>query len=287
MPLEAPVEAWPPTSRIPFGSPIETGVASPYPYPVGTKRIVCEFSVVHVPLVAGVTAGRELPSALATGFEKVRVIGVVGVIVVPAAGVATALAVEAPAGNQLTTAGLARSQRRSAASTVNVPAGGWWPRLMTLCGVASTCRCRWPGCPYATTATGCLKRSFSGCPWRTVMKWARRLALGVTTVMCSVCLEPVSHEIHPGRLTTTVIRRRSWAGISVCCGQIRGSPVTLTGMMPPFGPVTETLTILPPPSGSPTFASALESAASEALDDANLTAATDSAAITTSSAPTP
>ena len=118
------------------------------------------------------------------------------------------------------------------------------------------------------------------------MKWVRRLALGVTSVRWSVCVEPVSHEIHPGRLMTTVIRTRSWAGTCVCTGQSRESPLTLTGMIPPFGPVTETLCTVPPPSGMPIFASAVESNVSVALEEVNSTATTASAPIITRPAPT-
>jgi hypothetical protein len=71
--------------------------------------------------VTGETGGRELPKASEIGLEKVSVIGVVGLIWVPGAGLATA-AVVAPAGNQLTAAGRAVSQVRGAAATHMVPA---------------------------------------------------------------------------------------------------------------------------------------------------------------------
>ena len=79
------------------------------------------FVCCQLPLVVGETGGRELPSALAIGLEKVRAIGVSGPICEPGAGLATA-AVVAPAGNQLTAAGRAVSQVRGAAATHSVPA---------------------------------------------------------------------------------------------------------------------------------------------------------------------
>ena len=53
-----------------------------------------------VPAARGVgdTGGMCVPSALLTGFEKVSVIGVEGLIVAPGVGLATAVA-ELPAGN--------------------------------------------------------------------------------------------------------------------------------------------------------------------------------------------
>ncbi len=56
------------------------------------------------------------------GLENVSVIGVVGLIVVPGCGVATALAVAAPAGNQLIRAVRARSHGCRDADTTIEPA---------------------------------------------------------------------------------------------------------------------------------------------------------------------
>ena len=58
----------------------------------------------QTPGVIGETGGRLAPSALSIGLEKVNVMFVCGVIVLPGAGLATAPAL-IPAGNQLTIAG--------------------------------------------------------------------------------------------------------------------------------------------------------------------------------------
>jgi hypothetical protein len=76
----------------------------------------------QLPWVAGKTCGMAPPSAFLYGLEKVRVIGVLALIVVPAVGVASALD-PAPPGNQLTSAAFEVSQERGAAATQIVPAG--------------------------------------------------------------------------------------------------------------------------------------------------------------------
>ena len=96
--------------------------------------------------------------------------------------------------------------------------------------------------------------------------------------------DPVSQEIQPGRLTTTVIVTRSPAGI-VPFGQIF-SPRTATGIrLPRRPPVTTTLEILPPPSGIPTLASACESAVKLAEAEETISAPTPAPMISTSSTP--
>jgi hypothetical protein len=50
----------------------------------------------QLPVVAGVSVGVCEPRTLETGFEKLIVIGVVGLIVVPGLGLATAVAVPPP-----------------------------------------------------------------------------------------------------------------------------------------------------------------------------------------------
>src|ERR1700716_1160873 len=77
--------------------------------------------VCQVPDVAGEIAGLEVPRTWVTGFEKVRVIGVLALNAVPGAGVVTAAAAE-PAGNQLTGAADALSQLRGAPATHTDPA---------------------------------------------------------------------------------------------------------------------------------------------------------------------
>src|SRR5579862_4518618 len=91
---------------------------------------------------------------------------------------------------------------------------------------------------------------------------------------------PVNQETQLGRLITTVIDSFVWAGIDFW-GQICGSPVIRTGTWRPCGPVTETLSIVPPPSGIVTLASAVESALSVALEDLSVSAATAAPAIST------
>ncbi len=75
----------------------------------------------QLPSVLGDMAGCEDPRTLSTGFEKVSVIFVSGLIVLPGEGLAIALA-SAPAGNQETAAGVGRSQVRAAPATAIVPA---------------------------------------------------------------------------------------------------------------------------------------------------------------------
>ena len=86
------------------------------------------------------------PSALDTGLEKFSLIGVPGLIWLPGAGMATALA-EPPAGNQLTSAWLALSQRRGAAETKVEPAGELCGQRHDAPAAASTWRVRWPAGP--------------------------------------------------------------------------------------------------------------------------------------------
>jgi hypothetical protein len=75
----------------------------------------------QLPPVLGEMAGRELPSADEIRFEKVSVMGVVGPIREPGAGLETAVAA-VPAGNQLTAVDRAVSQVRGVAATHTVPA---------------------------------------------------------------------------------------------------------------------------------------------------------------------
>ena len=88
----------------------------------------------------------ELPSACDTGFEKVRVIGVSGPIVLPGEGFATAPAA-APAGNQLTTDGGEVSHVRGAPPTSIEPACEMRSSVTSLCAVRSTRRWICPGWP--------------------------------------------------------------------------------------------------------------------------------------------
>ena len=78
------------------------------------------------------------------GLEKVRVIGVLGLIVAPGAGLATAVAAP-PAGNQLTAAWRDFSQMRGCADTKTVPAAAVRGSVTTVCGELSTWRLRCPG----------------------------------------------------------------------------------------------------------------------------------------------
>src|SRR5579884_618600 len=121
---------------------------------MGLNTIVWALTGCHVPGVIGDTGGRLDPSARATGFENVSVIGVPGRIEEPGAGEATA-AVAAPAGNQLTSAAGETSHVRGAAAT-------------SLSGAPSRWRRSWPGGPYATTLTGEKKLSLSGAPGASV-----------------------------------------------------------------------------------------------------------------------
>src|ERR1700728_3647802 len=104
--------------------------------------------------------------------------------------------------------------------------------------------------------------------------------------MCRCSVEPDSHEIQPGRLITTLIVTRSWAGTEVV-GQIDGSPRRSTGMIPPCGPVTLMLTTFPPPSGIEIFASAVPSVDRLALDVVNVIPRTTSTTTTTTNIPRP
>ena len=83
---------------------------------------------------------------------------------------------------------------------------------------------------------------------------------------------PVSHDAQPGRLTTTSIE--TWRPAVIWPWGQSSWPLRLiwTGRL--CGPVTTlTLSIVPPPSGSPTFASAVESADRVALETTSATAA--------------
>ncbi len=71
-------------------------------------------------------------------------IGVLGPITLPGAGVATALAVALPAGNQLMIAAPACSQLRGAADTDIEPACALFVTVKSVCGDASTSRFRGP-----------------------------------------------------------------------------------------------------------------------------------------------
>src|SRR5579875_918149 len=83
--------------------------------------MVCEFNWCQAPALRGVTGGRSRPSTLVTGFEKVSVILVLGVIFVPGAGIATAVAL-VPAGNHEIVLTVGISQLRAATATAPVPA---------------------------------------------------------------------------------------------------------------------------------------------------------------------
>src|SRR5579884_364807 len=134
---------------------------------MGLNTIVWALTGCHVPGVIGDTGGRLDPSARATGFENVSVIGVPGRIEEPGAGEATA-AVAAPAGNQLTSAAGETSHVRGAAATSIVPAGAARSSVTSLSGAPSRWRRSWPGGPYATTLTGEKKLSLSGAPGASV-----------------------------------------------------------------------------------------------------------------------
>jgi hypothetical protein len=77
------------------------------------------------------------PRTRLTGLENVRVIGVSALIVVPGAGLATALA-ELPGGNQLTADVWALSQVRGDADMKKVPAAPLWGTVTTLAGAGRT-----------------------------------------------------------------------------------------------------------------------------------------------------
>src|SRR5581483_4615811 len=108
--------------------------------------MVCELTTCQVPGVAGDTGGRLVPRAALMLLLKVRVILVCGVIWLPGAGAATALAAD-PAGNQLTTAGFEVSQLRGAAATIAVPASAVRFSRISLSGFRSTRRASCPGLP--------------------------------------------------------------------------------------------------------------------------------------------
>ena len=96
-------------------------------------------------------------------------------------------------------------------------------------------------------------------------------AVGVVYVSVSVWVFPASHAIHPGRLMTTRTFNVSLAGTG-CLATI-AEPTTLTGTsFCSRPPITETETILPPPSGIPTFAMPLASVSRLALADTNTSA---------------
>ena len=143
----------------------------------------------------------------------------------------------------------------------------------------------WALGPYETAATGLVKCSCSGAPVFSVTYVCLTLAVGVDIASDAALLrDPASHEIQPGRLTTTAIVTRSPAGI-VPFGQIR-SPRTTTGIrFPRRPPVTTTLEILPPPSGIPTLASACESGVRLAEAEEMISAPTPAPMTTTSSTP--
>ncbi len=106
------------------------------------------------------------------------------------------------------------------------------------------------------------------------------------TVRWSLSVLPASQAIQPGRLTTTSIVSFSPAGIRFS-GQILSSR-TLTGtsdwLRPP---TTETRSIVPPPSGIPTLAIALESVVRLAWAEVSTSAAAPASARMSSSTPPP
>ena len=96
-----------------------------------------ELTWCQIPEVLGETGGRFFPSTFPTGFEKVSVIFVLGVILVPGFGVATAVAL-APAGNQVICVTVGSSQERAATATSAVPAALLSLSRSCRCGVRST-----------------------------------------------------------------------------------------------------------------------------------------------------
>ena len=98
---------------------------------------MCELTWCQVPEVRGETGGSTFPSTFPTGLEKVSVIFVFGVILVPGLGVATAVAL-APAGNQVICVTVGISQVRAATATSAVPAALLSSRWSRRCGVRST-----------------------------------------------------------------------------------------------------------------------------------------------------
>jgi hypothetical protein len=136
------------------------------------------------------------------------VIGVDAPIFDPGAGLATALACCAPAGNQLTACGVALSHVRGAPATCSDPAGPDLGSSTVSWGEASVWWCIAPGCPYETTCTACVNRTPSGWPERNVTNGVLTAAAGVVRSRRTRSVEPVSQEMEPGRLTTTSIDSR-------------------------------------------------------------------------------
>src|SRR5579875_1324028 len=126
--------------------------------------MVWEFSWCQAPAPRGVTGGRFLPSTLATGLENVSVILVSGVIFVPGAGVATAVAL-VPAGNHEIVRTVGTSQLRAATATAPVPAlaRALRARLVEAAGRSMVTTCA-PRRPKPASATGVSKLTVTGCP---------------------------------------------------------------------------------------------------------------------------
>src|SRR5579875_3139732 len=163
--------------------------------------MVCEFNWCQAPALRGVTGGRSRPSTLVTGFEKVSVILVLGVIFVPGAGVATAVAL-VPAGNQEIVLTVGISQLRAATATAPVPARARALRVRLVEAAGRRLVTTWvPGRPKPASATGVSKLTVTGCPRLRVRKAELSLATGVVSVTRTCSSLPVSQEIQPGRLT--------------------------------------------------------------------------------------
>src|SRR5581483_11031326 len=159
------------------------------------------------------------------------------------------------------------------------PAGELRASDTRVAGVDSTLRCSAPAWPYSTTRTGRSNATCSGWPRCTVRKRERIDELGVTVEMVTRWVEPVSHDIQPGRRTTTWIESRSPAG-SVLRGQI-SLPRTTTGTLADCPPArTLTWSIVPPPVGIPKVARPSGPAVRLGLEVARIIAPAPSAAST-------
>src|ERR1700733_3286886 len=112
--------------------------------------------------------------------------------------------VDAPAGNQLTSAADELSHVRGVAATYIDPATPLRGSVTSDSGPANCWRRRLVGdSPVETVATGAANCRCSGCPAGTVRKWAWRCALGVMSARRSCSVLPVSQDTALGRLTTT------------------------------------------------------------------------------------
>src|SRR5262249_49761994 len=109
------------------GSATRRWESKPAPKPEGRKTSVWVSVWRQLPGTRGESVGCSEPSASATGFEKVSVIGVAGATCAPGAGLLTATGSGA-GGTQLAATGAPRRSRgRAAAATSTEPAAARRP----------------------------------------------------------------------------------------------------------------------------------------------------------------